>query len=323
MYGENPRRLVLLVMLILYATTAACTPSSPLTAKAPLMVLGTLSGTGMPEVVEAHIVISRGKHVVEETVPVINNEFTATVQVPVGEWEVTVLLVDAQGIVLFQSKSHSTKISVSQSQLLELVLRPADTKVHIKIDVENYIFKHEALRARVHFDDEIYEIVRPDSLTPLETTIELAPGSYEFKVELYTESFRIGDRLGPGVWEVVHLAENEELFINWSPVTEALQISGCVETLLPCPQNLTLTERSDGVLITWAPVNHWEVVGYFLFAQGSLLERFELLNPIPLEETSYLHTMDADHPPEINYVVAAVSTSGLVGYYSPPQVWRP
>ena len=322
MYGKIPRHFFMLLMLILCATTAACTPSSPLTTKAPIMILGTLSATGIPDVVEAHIVISRGKHIVEETVPVINNEFTATLQVPVGEWEVFVLLMDAQGIVLFQSKPQNTQISLGQSQLLELVLRPADTKVHITIDVENYIFKHEALRARIHFDDEIYEIVRPDSLTPLETTIELSPGSYEFKIELYTESFRIGDRLGPGVWEIVHLMENEEFFINWSPVTEALEVSGRVETLLPCPENLTLIGQPDGILITWEPVYHGEVVGYFLFAQNSVLERFELLNSIPLEGTSYLHALDADHPQHMNYVVAAVSSSGLVGYYSPPKAWR-
>lgn len=323
MYGKSPRYLVLLVMLMLYATTVACTPSSPLTAKMPVMVMGTLSATGMPEVVEAHIVISRGKHVVEETVPVIHNEFTATLQVPVGEWEVSVLLLDAQGIALFQSKPQQTQITMGQSQLLELILRPADTTVHITIDVENYIFKHEALRARVHFDDEVYEIVRPDSLTPLETTIELSPGSYEFKIELYTESFRIGDRLGPGVWEVIHLAENEEFFISWSPVTEALKVSGSVERLLPYPENLSVTGQSEGVLITWDPVDHWEVVGYFLFAQSSVLERFELLSSTPIEEASYLHTLDVDHPPEINYVVAAVSTSGLVGYYSPCKAWKP
>ena len=160
MYDKSVRPLFLLLVLALLMTTSACTPQSPLTAKTPVTVLGTLAASGMPDAVEARIVISRNKHVVEETVPVINNEFSATLQVPIGEWEVTVLLVDAQGIVLFSSKAQTMQIARDRPQLLELVLRAADSKVQVSIDLEQYVFRHVAMRARIHFDDEVYEVTR-------------------------------------------------------------------------------------------------------------------------------------------------------------------
>jgi hypothetical protein len=282
-----------------------------------------MQSAGIPEVVEARIVITRGKHVMEESVPVVDNSFSATLQVPIGEWEVTVLLVDSQGMVLFQSKTEKTQISLAQSKVLDLVLQPAGSKVHVSIDLEDYVFKHTAMRARIYFNDEFYEVTREDYLTPLQHTLELIPGSYEFKIELYTESFRIGDRIGMGVWDLLHIAEKEEFFLTWSPVTEVFQVSGRVETLIPCPENVRLTPAPEGVLVTWDPVNHQNVVGYFVLAQTSPIQRFQLLNSIPLEETSFLHVTDEDHPSEVHYVVTAVSASGLAGYYSDPQIWHP
>lgn len=320
MYRKSALYVSWLAMLILLISTSACTPTTPLTQSSPLTILGTLADAQSLEIVEAHIVITRGKHIVEEKVPVTQGEFEATVRVPVGQWEVVVLLVDDQGIVHFQSQPQDTQIIIGQPQLLELVLRPADCDVHVSIDLEGYIFEHAAMRARIHIDEEVHEVTRPDYLTPLEKTIAVAPGSHEFKIELYSESFRAGDRLGLGVWEIIHVAENEELSITWSPVTEELQMSGRVESLLPAPKNLTLHTEPDGVLVTWEPVAHWDLAGYFLFVQESPLDRYELLNPVPLEDSSYLHALEPDHP-QLSYVVAAVNTSGFVGFYSPPAVW--
>ena len=323
MYQKNARMTFVLISIAFLMTTSACTLTSPLTQTSPLMVFGTLDETDPGELVEARIVLSRGKHVVEKIVPVIHNEFQAMVQMPVGQWDLTVLLIDTQGMVRFQSKPQSTQISFTQSNILQLVLQPAASSVQIRIELDNYIFKHVAMRARIHLNDDIHEVIRPDSLTPLETSINLFPGSYEFKIELYTESFRVGDKLGPSAWEIIQIAENEEVFITWSPVTEALQISGRIETLLPAPENISLTDDSAGIHISWDAVPHWDIMGYFVFVQNNILDRFQLLTPIPIEEPSYLHALDpTDYPAELSYVVAAVSASGLVGFYSPPRVWQ-
>lgn len=325
MYKKLTKVLLFVFLLALAGVTSACL-KSPLFSEAPLTVLGTLEGDSesMSDVVEALIIVSRNKHVVEETVPVHLNEFQATLYLPVGQWELTVLLLDSDGMVRYQSKPQETQISLDESTIVELSLQPAASSITISIDLENYIFKEEALRARIHFDDEIYEVIRSDSSEPFETTIQLTPGSYEFKIELYTESFRVGDRLGFGAWEIVHVGENEEITITWTPQTEALQISGRVETLLPPPEDVTISANDETVIITWQPVIHFDQAGYLVFAQTSPLDRFQLLNPTPLEEPYFVHELEMDPlPAKIIYVVAAVSRSGLVGYYSEQQFWTP
>ena len=76
-------------------------------------------------------------------------------------------------------------------------------------------------------------------------------------------------------------------------------------------------------MIAWDAVDHWNLLGYLVLAQTSPLERFELLTPNPTDDTQFLHSLDPESPPtEITYVIAAISKSGLAGYYSTPHVWR-
>lgn len=320
MFGKS-NTLLLVSLLAAAALTAACLPT--VFSEPSLTVVGALE-TGGEQVSEARILVTRGKHVLERAVPVQQNEFQGTLQIPVGKWEITVLLVDEEGIVRFQSKPQEVEISPGSSTILELVLQPAASTVYVTIDLSDYVFKHQALRARIHFNDTIYEVIRPDSSVPLEAVLEISPGSYEFKIELYTESFHVGSRLGQGSWQVVHVSENEDLFITWKPETEGLHISGRVETPLPAPGAVALTGAEAAVHISWEAVDHWNVQGYFLLAQLSPLDRFQLLTPSPIPETSFVHSLgQGENPDEITYVVAAVSSSGRVGYYSQPQVWRP
>lgn len=316
---------VLLMLFVLFALTfSACTTRTPLLQQSPVTVLGTVADSDASTITHAKIILAKGKQKVEEVVPVKNNEFSATLQVPVGEWELQILLMDSEGKVEFQSKTEKTNVSLGKRNTVDLLLRPADSEVSVRVNLDNYLFRDLAMRARIHFDDEVHEIIRPDLQTPLEKTILLSPGSYEFKIELYTESFRVGDRLGLGVWDVIHIDKNKEVIIDWSPESEQLQISGQVATLLPAPQNLKIKQQQNQLSITWDPVTHSECAGYFLFAQTSLLDRYELLSSLPLTRAEYQHDLENDETPEeIRYVVAAVSNGGLVGYYSDVQSYKP
>jgi hypothetical protein len=314
---------LLLLATSLALLTSACLTAAPLTPLSPLTVVGSLDSTPV-EVVEARIILSRGKHMVETTVPVQNNEFQGVLQVPIGNWELTVFLVDAEGMVHFQSKPQPVEITYGRPTTVELVLQPAASTVHITIDLDGYIFRKEALRARIYFNDDLYEVIREDADAPFEATLEISPGSYEFKIELYTETFHVGNRLGVGIWQLIDIAENEEVSITWRPETEDLFITGRVDTLLPAPAWLNVNGSGPQVEITWAPVEHLNLQGYIVLAKNSPLERFQPLNSIPIPTTSFLHTLDPeDLPSEIRYVVAAVSMNGFVGYYSTPQIWSP
>lgn len=326
MFIRKPNIQLLLVALLLFLmlSLSACSPPSLLPKETPVTVLGILGdGTPKGELVEARIVLSRGKHIVDKVVPLHQNEFSTTIPMPIGQWELTVLLLDTEGVVRFQNSPQTIQVTLDQPNLVELVLRPADSQVQISIDLEHYVFRKEALRARVHFNDEIYEVKRENGQDPFETTLQLAPGSYEFKIELFTESFRAGDRLGAGVWEIVQIPANEAVSIVWSPVTKLTQITGRFETLLPSPSNLSCTTLEQGISITWDALPHPELLGYFLYMQLAPLERFELITPIPLEEPYFLYPFDPDLelPDEICFTVAGVSKGGNAGYYSPIVLW--
>lgn len=321
--GTTPFGPVFLILVVWLLTLSACTPPSFLPKETPLTVLGSLGGAPQEELVEARIVLSKGKHIVDKVVPLWKNEFQATLPIPIGQWELTVLLLDTEGMVRFQNTPQAIHVTLDQPNVVELVLRPADSQVQITIDLEHYIFRDQALRARIYFDDEMHEVTRPNAQEPFETTLSLAPGSYEFKIELFTGSFRSSDRLGPGIWEIVQVPADELISIVWSPLTEVMHISGRVETILPAPTNLRCTTTGQGIGISWDPPPSGEVLGYFLYAQTSPLERFQLISPIPWEQTDFFYVLDteAEAPGEIRFVVAGVGKSGKAGYYSSAELW--
>lgn len=319
----SPSILLLLVVIPVAVIHSACLPTTPGGAASPLTVLGTLDITPA-NVVEAHIVLKRGKHVVEATVPVRLNEFQGSLQVPVGSWELTVHLVDAEGLVHFQSKPQTIQVAYGIGSTVELTLQPAASTVHIAIDLENYVFREEALRARIHFDDQVYEVIRHSGDAPFEASLEISPGSYEFKIELYTESFRASDRLGAGAWQVLHIPERQEVFLTWSPETSEVLISGRVEQPLPAPSWVVVRDLGPAVEITWEEVDHWGVAGYLVLAQTTPMDRFSNLTSPYVNTPKFLHVLESeDRPRTLRYVVAPVSTSGLVGYYSDPQPITP
>ncbi|NLJ80808.1 MAG: hypothetical protein GX335_07280, partial [Firmicutes bacterium] len=146
--------------------------------------------------------------------------------------------------------------------------------------------------------------------------IELAPGSYEFTVELYTESFRIGDRIGPGFWKIIDVQPDEELEITFYPATETLNITGWIELLLPAPTELHAEPLGSEVHLSWLALPQ-QNQGYFILAQTDPLNRFQVLNTRPVAEPNFTHNLGEEKfPMEIRYTVAAVSENGLVGYYA-------
>ena len=162
---QTGARLTLLILLAITSLlSSACLPTASLTGEAPLTVLGTLS-TVPDTVVEARISLSRGKHLLETTVPVYLNQFEGTLQVPVGQWELTVMLVDADGIVRFQSKPQSTQVSYGTGTTVELYssLQTAQSTLSL---ISRTMSLQQALRARIHLDDMVHEVIRKDPGDP-------------------------------------------------------------------------------------------------------------------------------------------------------------
>lgn len=312
----------LIPIFILTLLFVACNVPTFLPRETPLTVLGILEDNTEGDLENATIVLSKGKHVVEQTIPLVNNEFGSTIILPIGKWELTVLLIDADGVVKYQNTPQVVQVSLDKENLIELVLRPADSQVTIKINLDEYIFQTQALRARLHFNDVVYEVKKETPEELLETVLQLPPGSYEFKVELYSESFRAGDRLSDGIWELVHIPANQSLSLTWTPATETTTITGRIESLLPPPLGLRIEEMDQSLYLTWDPILDPELLGYFLYMQTDPLERFQLVHPLPLQETEFLLILGTHLDAEqILFTVAGLSKGGLGGYYSTPLLW--
>ena len=317
-----PRRAALCMLAVCLSLLAACVPIMPLPVneQGTISVLGSLGNHTAVELVEARLIVTRGKHTFEETVPIQNDQFSATLHIPIGTWDLTVLLVDAEGIVRFQNSNQSIEVQPNKPSTIELSLGPADCLVTLEIELEHYVFQKTTHRARVYFGETMHELIREDSTQQLMDQFYVSPGSYDFKVELYTESFRIGDRIAPGVWELLEIPITEELHLTWNPITEQIQISGTVYIPPPAPNDVTVQHGVDGITVSWEASQDPYVTGYFVFIQTDPLEKFQLINPIPVTEPVFFHALEElewETPVnEIRYTVAAVSSNGYVGFRS-------
>ncbi len=324
----SPRRAALCMLAVCLTLLAACSPiiPSPIDGQGTISVTGNLENHAAVELVEARLIVTRGKHTFEKTAAIQDDQFSATLHIPIGIWDLTVLLIDAEGIVRFQSSNQSIEVQPNRPETIELSLGPADCLVTLEIELEHYVFQENVHRARVYFGETMYELLREDSTQRLMGQFNVSPGSYDFKVELYTESFRIGDRIAPGVWELLEIPITEELHLTWNPITEQIQISGTVYIPPPAPNHVTVQHGVNGITVSWEPSQDPYVTGYFVFVQTDPFEKFQLLNPIPITEPLFSHTLEElelkTPVNEIRYTVAAVGSNGYVGFRSKETVLR-
>lgn len=283
----------------------------------PLAIMGTLASVPDRPVTEAHITMSRGKHLFEWTVPVEGLDFCAEVELPVGTWELSILLLDSHGTVLFKSEPQSVEVSPNGSQVVNVTLRPGDGKVNLTIDLRDSLLLPHARRARVYFDDERTELIWEEEKETINHVFSLPPGTYDFLVELYTESFRASDRLVPGLWQSVEVKPGEELIIHWEPLMQSMTIEAIIGLVPDPPQNLTAEVQNSQVKLIWDTHASPYVTGYFVYCQADPFERPEILTPTPVTTTEFIHVLDdlEELPYDtLTYSVAALSGSGVVGY---------
>lgn len=311
--------LLYLVAILLTGCVMPIGLGSPPHAHGPLAIMGTLASEPHSPVTQAHIVMSRGKHLFEWNVPVEGLSFKADIELPVGTWELSILLLDAQGNVLFQNEPQPVEVSPHESQVVNVVLRPGDGRVNLTIDLRGSLLLPHARRARVYFNDERTELVWEEEKETINHVFTLPPGTHDFSVELYTESFRASDRLVPGVWQSVEVKPGEELVINWEPLLQELTVEAVIGLILDPPQNLTAEVDNNQVKLAWDAHHSPYVTGYFVYCWADPFERPEILTPTPTAVPEFLHTLDDQEEPShgtLTYSVAALSSSGVVGYRS-------
>lgn len=282
----------------------------------------TISTTSIPKIESnwtAHIIFSRGKHELSQTIEVVGTDFSTEIKIPVGTWNISMFLVDDYDIVNYQDSLKDITIYPDKPVFIDFQLSPAEGLIHVIIDLEDFPQSDQVLRARVHFNDEVEEITRDSPLEPLQAEYRILPGSYDFKVELFTESFRAGDKIDPGIWQTIHIEPLSEQTLVWSPFMQDLYISVDIYLVPPAPTNLTALYSENKVFLTWDVISYESLSGHNIYWQVSPFDPFELIAQLDPNTTEFTHDLtDQEELPSIlNYTVASFSPK-VTGYRTQP-----
>ena len=267
------------------------------------------------EIGMAVISFTQGRHTFDSELQVDGMVVSGNLEVPVGTWEVKLVLMDLEGEPRFQDQLDAVVLLPGQPVSLSFNLRPADASVNVQIDVNGFPGSDDVLRARVYFNDTLKEIIRESAEDPFEETYSLPPGSYDFSIQLYTSSFRATDRVFQGIWQILDVSEADQLDIHWQPEFQNVSINADVHHLPDPPTGLSAQVRSSGVLLVWEP--SVKADGYHVFWQPNPWDRFVRLTEQPIAAASLEHHEGLG---DGFYSVAAVSSTGIIGYRSGPVV---
>lgn len=267
----------------------------------------------------AQIVCSRGKHEITQEIVVAGTVLTAEFTIPIGKWDVSLQLIDSSGQITYQDKVTGVVVYPDTPTSVNFQLKPAHGKVKVIINLDSHPYADYIMRARIHFNDQYKEVIRESLEESLEGEYELAPGSYDFNVELYTESFRVGDKFDRGVWDTIKIEPLTEQTIIWNPYLTKLTITAEIYVLPEAPPKLTADYFSNQVFLQWEPSPAADLDGYYIYWQPSPFEPYSVIGSVNSHTRTFIHDLnDLDSiPPRANYAVAPYSTV-LVGYRSKP-----
>ncbi len=282
-----------------------------------------VSGAGIPKQSVnnwvAHIIFTRGKHELSQSIEVDSTDFSSEITIPVGTWDISMYLMDDNDVVVFQDKLKNVTIFPDKPSEINFELSPASGLVQVVIDLDAFPQGEKVLRARVHFNDEVKEITISSGQDPLEAIYEIPPGSYDFKVELFTESFRAGDKIDPGIWETIHVQPLSEQTITWSPYMQDLYITVDIFLVPAAPTDLAAIYKENQVLLTWKQDFSQSLAGYNIYWQISPFEPFQLIGQVDEGVMEFVHDLKGleDIPTTIYYTIAGFSPK-IVGYRALP-----
>lgn len=268
----------------------------------------------------AHILLSRGKHQLTRIAEVDGNNFTTTMSIPAGTWDISLHLLDEQGVINYQDTLKDITIHPQQNETLNFQLRPADGQLKLIVDLTAYPNSEQIHRIRVHFNDQVKEITRSEVSEPLVGEYSLSPGSYDFKVELFTESFRVGDKVDPGVWQTLHIEPSSQQTINWLPIMEQLTIIADIITIPAAPQYEQVSFLDQQVFLKWSASSSKNVTGYLIYYKNSPFESFQLLAAVTADSLEYIHDLSQEDELPYSFTYCIQSLAGEINGYRTEEI---
>ncbi len=270
---------------------------------------------------EAEIICTRGRHNITRNVMVSGTNLTAEIPIPVGSWDISLNLMDNDGVVSYQDTVRDVMVYPDQPVVIDFQLKPAAGTVKVIIDLESYPHSEYVLRARVYFNDDYEEITRETDTDPFTGEYDLVPGSYDFNVQLYTESFRSSDRVDLGTWQTIDVTPFETQTIVWHPFLENLTIIANIYLLPDPPTNLTAELKDDSVELNWDFSTANDVEGYHIYWQPSPFESYQIIASVDQDTAEFTHDLSELEtiPPKFFYSIAPYSDI-IIGYRCSPVV---
>jgi len=308
---------LLMAVLAILVSLAGCGPTTGVEGILAFSAMDIPQSEGKNWV--AHIVCSRGKHQITQSFPVSDTALAAEFTIPVGTWDVALELADGSGKVAYRDLVTGVVIYPETPAVINFQLKPAHGTIKVIVDLEGHPHADHIMRARVHFNDQYKELIRSSVHDFLEGEYEIAAGSYDFNVELFTESFRIGDKIDLGLWTTIDIEPLSEQTVIWHPKLEQMTITAQICLLPEAPKNLTGKYQQGQSVLAWEPAPAADLEGYNIYWKPSPFHPYSLIATVDRYTTTYSHNLSelAELPSQAYYTVAPFSLV-LEGYRSSP-----
>ena len=322
---------LLIALAILAAGCGSVFPELNPPATGRMAIAATLAappgapGLELPAPYEIEVTLTQDRQQVQERRPMHGDTATITIDnLYIGRWQVEVVVRDAAGDAIY-SGSGSVWINENETTTVSVPLAPRPGTFDLTIDIAGLTLEHQSYKARLHVGGSTYNLDRLEGTAQFQARVSLSPGSYDFKVDFYTDSFHAYKLIYSGYWMPVAVLPGKTTALYWKPGTGAVVLETGPAGPPPAPAGLSATWQDGSVLLEWTAVTHPDVIGYRLYRRLGALARYELLAEVGPDTTAAV-----DMPPVLDgesetgtgvyYVVTSVNKHGYESLRSPEAV---
>ncbi|MBO8142482.1 MAG: hypothetical protein H0Z37_09970 [Firmicutes bacterium] len=316
-------------LALLAAAAAGCrSPFPPLGPDTGQVVLSAnLSSLAASDVEPetAEISLTQDRHRVERRAPVQDGKVSVTVEnLYVGVWNVHIAVVDHDGDTVFAG-GGTVYVEKDKTTTASVVLAPQPGRLRLTIDIAGLPLEAESYKARLHLSSgQTYDLERVPGTARFEADVEADPGSYDFKVDFYADSFHSYKMVYSGYWVPVTVLPGKTAAVLWRPGTGQVIIDAGPAGPPPPPPNLTARWEDGLIFLQWDPAPDTSVIAYRIYRKHDPLGRYELHAEVDQGTTSL-----ADSPPDdplppgqpraVYYVVTAVNEASSLDFWKSPE----
>jgi len=303
-------------------TKPVARPTGKVAIKTSLASLEAMNASAL----QAEAVLTNAKQVITAQLEVNNHFAEGLIEgVFVGTWSVQISVTDSKGTVILAG-SGEVCVRESKTAQAEITLRPAKGILKVDVDLTGFSNTEEIRKAKVVLSpgDLAVSFEKDTDTGEFGTSLEVVPGSYDMKIELYTKTTHDYNMAYSDAYRQIAVRPGQTTVVNWFPKTGAVEVTGRMDTAPPAPENLTGSFAEGSFELCWDTVMPPEddLAAYRLYCKQDELDKFTLLAEIAAagvigDEVSYVYTPETLSPgASFFFTVTAVDFSGMESYRS-------